>query len=293
MSAPAANGAAPERPPLPSRALGAALGLLRFVAASAELLLGCLWLAGRVAPLQLLGAHFLLGGALLAVTWLLRRRDTGLWVDAAVLLLTGPLGAISMLGQRGAPERNLAAALVVPDAGPAQTRLADALDAEITAGRRRRGDPENRRSMMDRVTAGDLADQQFAIAMLSLKYQPEMHPVLLAALQSPTPAVRVQAAAVFAKLRERFGAEAKRLLADAAPDDPGLRRERAAACRRLAQSPFADGAVATALAERAAALDPTAEADRPAAAPAPAGEPAARRVPGQARWRALAAKAAG
>ena len=37
--------------------------------------------------------------------------------------------------------------------------------------------------------------------------------MLLAALQSPTPAVRVQAAAVFAKLRERFGAETKRLLA--------------------------------------------------------------------------------
>jgi len=288
------NAAAPAPPaPLPvSRGLAAALALFRFGAASFELFLGCLWLAGRVEPLQLLGAHLALAGALLAVAWALRRFDSGLWIDAALLSLTGPLGAVSILWQRGAPERNPAVSTAVRSAealpGPS---LADALDAEILAGRRRRGDPENRLSMMDRLARGDLGDQQFAIAILSLKYQPEMHPVLLSALQSPTPAVRVQAAAVFAKLRERFSAEAKRLLSAQTPDDPGARRDHAAACRALVRSPFADGEVATALARCADALDAFATGGEPVSAAAPA--KASRRVPGEAGWRALAAKAAG
>lgn len=240
-------------------------GLLRFLIASTELWLGCLWLAGRAAPLTLLAAHAAVAGTLLAVAWACRRRDTGLWLDAALILFTGPLGAVSMLWQRGS-RTPVDAAAALRDAQPSRDKSrAEALHADLLAGRRRRGDPGNRLSMMDRVTRGGLADQQFAIAMLSLKYQPEMHPVLLAALQSPAPAVRVQAAAVFAKLRERFGAETKRLLAPdpGAAGDPRQQRERAAACRRLAASPFTDGGVAAALLDRARSL----EAD-PAEAPA-------------------------
>ncbi|MFO1144209.1 MAG: hypothetical protein U1E59_17890 [Amaricoccus sp.] len=242
-------------------------GLLRFLLASTELWLGCVWLAGRAAPTTLLAAHAAVAGTILALAWACRRRETGLWLDAAMILFTGPLGALSMLWQRGSrTPADAAASLRDALASRARSR-AEALHADLLAGRRRRGDPGNRQSMMDRVTRGGLAEQQFAIAMLSLKYQPELHPVLLAALQSPAPAVRVQAAAVFAKLRERFGAESKRLLAAdiGAAADQRQQRERAAACRRLAASPFADGGVAAALLDRARSL----EADPAEAAAAP------------------------
>ncbi len=290
MNAPCASSPTPAGLAPASLGLRAALALLRFGAATFELFLGSLWLAGRVEPLALLAAHAALAGGLLAVAWSLRQRDAGLWVDAALLALTGPLGAIAILWQRGPADHVAARARAAhgsePDTGPT---VADVLDAELLSGRRRRCDPENRLSMMDRVTRGGLADQQFAISMLSLKYRPEMHPVLLAALQSPTPAVRVQAAAVFAKLRERFGAEARRLLAPEAPDgaldgaldDPQARRERAAACRTLARSPFCDGAVAAALDARAAELDGIAPDEAPPLSEPPA-EPLVRRVPGEA-----------
>lgn len=261
----------------PARGLRLFAGLLRFLLASTELWLGCLWLAGRAAPLTLLAAHAAVAGTILAVAWTCRRSDTGLWLDAALILFTGPLGAVSMLWQRGA-RMPADAAAALRDAAPSRAKSrAEALHADLLAGRRRRGDPGNRLSMMDRVTRGGLADQQFAISMLSLKYQPEMHPVLLAALQSPAPAVRVQAAAVFAKLRERFGAEAKRLLAPDSVPDRQQQRERAAACRRLAASPFADGGVAATLLDRARSL----EAD-----PAPAA--AATATPATAEARATA-----
>jgi hypothetical protein len=83
--------------------------------------------------------------------------------------------------------------------------------------------------------------------MISQRYEPEMFSALVSALQSTTPAVRVQAAAVFAKLRERMSSEAKAILstqagllegATVAPGagDPVL----VARCSRLAASGFVD-----------------------------------------------------
>jgi hypothetical protein len=77
-----------------------------------------------------------------------------------------------------------------------------------------------------------------------------MHPALMAALRSTTPAVRVQAAAVFAKLRERFGSEARRLLSEG----PG--GADAAQAGALADSPFLDAATASALRALARAARP-------------------------------------
>jgi hypothetical protein len=95
----------------------------------------------------------------------------------------------------------------------------------------------------------------------------------MAALQSQTSAVRVQAAAVFAKLREQHALEARRLLE--APDSSisdtetfARRSQNLADCREIARSPFLDNAVTQALINRARQLE--AELAPPVSAPEPA-----------------------
>jgi hypothetical protein len=208
-----------------------------------------------VAPAALLLAHAVILALFLSIAWNMRDHPgTGLWADAVLLLLAGPLAAIALVWRRR-PAHNAVTGLVSAGAD-AEVADADRLDAEIVSGRRPRHDPENRASLMDRIQGGDLAEQQAAIAMLALNYRSELHPVLMAGLQSPTPAIRVQSAAAFAKLRERFGADVKRLLAPEPPDDDAAQlRARAAACRELARSPFAEESIGAALRIRATALD--------------------------------------
>ena len=76
-------------------------------------------------------------------------------------------------------------------------------------------------AFLDRLACGTLDQQQGAIAAISRDYHPNMRPALMAALASPVPALRVQAAAVFARLRGTYGERAKALLAceDASAQD--------------------------------------------------------------------------
>jgi hypothetical protein len=254
----------------------ALLRTLRLAVAAAELWIAHAWLGATLAPAALLLAHALVVALFLSIAWSLRDHPgTGLWADAVLLLLAGPLAVIALVWRRR-PAHNAVTGLI--GAGvEAEVADADRLDAEIVAGRRPRHDPENRASLMDRILSGSLAEQQAAIAMLSLNYRAELHPVLMAGLQSPTPAIRVQSAAAFAKLRERFGADVKRLLAPELPGEAAAQlRARAAACRELARSPFAEESVAAALRIRATALDAEIAAVEPPAlgAARPLPEPA-------------------
>lgn len=256
----------------PTWTVRALLRTLRLAVAAAELWIAHAWLGSTTAPAALLLAHAAIVALFLSVAWSMRDHPgTGLWGDAVLLLLAGPLAAIALVWRRR-PAHNAVTGLVAAGAA-AEVADADRLDAAIVAGRRPRRDPENRASLMDRIQHGDLAEQQAAIAMLSLNYRAELHPVLMAGLQSPTPAIRVQSAAAFAKLRERFGAEMKRLLAPELPDDDATElRARAAACRELARSPFAEESVAAALRIRATALDAeVAAVEPPRPAPGVAG----------------------
>jgi hypothetical protein len=241
----------------------------RVVAATAELWFVYAWLFGLVAESMLIVLHFATAIAVACVAILFRRTvRAGLLVDAVLLLLTGPLAAIEML-TRGPLARRPALTLVAD--APEQTTAADALHKAVLADRRPRRDPSGRRSIADRLASGDLEEQQFAIAALLRSYQPEMHPMLMSALQSPTPAIRVQAAAVFAKLRERISAQAKDLLASQ-PLDLSSRLETSTSCRTLARSPFLDCSVADALIAKAAELDEDAADAITDAAPVHAGQ---------------------
>jgi hypothetical protein len=211
-------------------------------------------------------------GAFLGVVWLINRKTAGgLLVDGAMLFLTGPLAAGGMILRRqGRP-----AVLAVERPTLSPVSPAESLYTDIVAGRRPHRDPSNQLSILDRLSSCDLANQQFAVAAISRTYRPEMHPALMAALQSKTPAIRVQAAAVFAKLREQYASEAKHLLELAnynAADVEIFPRQNqiAAACRELARSPFLDDAVTRALIDKArhieAELTPAVSVPVPASA---------------------------
>ncbi len=240
----------------------------RIVAAATELCYVYAWVFGLVAPSMLIFLHFATALAVACVAILFRRAlRASLLVDAVLLLLTGPLAAIEML-TRGPLARRPALTLIA-DASE-KTTAADALHKAVLADRRPRRDPSGRRSIADRLASGDLEEQQFAISALLRSYQPEMHPMLMSALQSPTPAIRVQAAAVFAKLRERISAQAKELLASQ-PMEPSSRLETSTSCRTLARSPFLDSGVTDALLAKAAELDGSAADAIADAALVPAG----------------------
>lgn len=221
------------------RASRLAIGAARFCIVCAEVLIALSWVFGTGSAAQLFAAHAAAASVYGLAAAALRRNVGGRpLVEAAMIGLTGPLGLLTLVLEGGAGGAG------AEDARLAQDDVMDAaerLDAAIRADRRPQRDPAARRSLIQRVESGDLAEQQRAITLISLLYVPGMHPALMAALRSTTPAVRVQAAAVFAKLRERFGSEARRLLSEG----PG--RADAAQADALAASPFVDAATASAL----------------------------------------------
>lgn len=222
---------------------------VRLAAAVTELWLTFAWIAGLLPHVQLLALHVAAVGMFVVAVGLARRDLAGgLLIDGLLLLLTGPLAAVEMLFRW--PRRATFTTVVRPE--PVTPSASEALHADIAADRRVRRDPGGSRGLMERIKSGDLASQQFAIEVIARHYRPDMHPMLLAALSSPVPALRVQAAAVFAQLRERHAAEAKDLLRPKQPPDRAaeIRRE-VTACRNLAQSPFLDEALRAALMARA------------------------------------------
>ena len=229
----------------------------RVAAACAELWRANAWLLGLASPAELVSMHLAIVGAFFGMVWLTHREAAAaLLVDAAMLFLTGPLAAVGMIMRR----RGRPVVLAVARTTTAPVSAAESLYSDIVAGRRPRRDPSNQLSILDRLSSSDLATQQFAVAAISRNYRPEMHAALMAALQSPTPAVRVQAAAVFAKLREHFTSEARRLLQSSASNAADVetlprRSQTAAACRELARSPFLDDAVTRALMDKVRHLE--------------------------------------
>jgi hypothetical protein len=230
---------------------------IRVVVACAELWIAYAWFSELASLTALVSMHLASVAAFFGAVWLTNQTVTGnLLIDGAMLFLTGPLAAVGILLHR--QERPVALSIARRPMAPVSP--AASLYSDIMAGRRPRRDPSNQLSILDRLSSCDLATQQFAVAAISRAYCPEMHPALMAALQSQTPAVRVQAAAVFAKLREQYALEAKRLLEALDPsiadaETFARRSQTVAACREIARSPFLDDAVTQALMNRACHLE--------------------------------------
>lgn len=222
------------------------------------------WLGGTRTLGSALGLHAAAGVGLVLAQALARRsfgaRDLVLVV---ILLLLGPLSGMLVLLRGASAVWTRRDAEEPAKAGSTPGRgSAGAIFAAIRQGRRPAMPPQRIGSLAAMIESSDRDAQNAAIAAISQHYCPDMLPALTAALASEVPAVRVQAAAVFAKYRTEYGAKAAGLLAaggDVAATDAG---ERAAQCRKVAASGFVDGTSAAALAALAGALEATGEAAR-------------------------------
>jgi hypothetical protein len=213
------------------------------------------WIAGTLGTLAAIAIHDVVTIALCA--W--ASRSGKRWsVDplalALLLLLLGPLGGIAVfigdvcttvLGPLAAWfPRMTPSRPPEPVPGPADT-----VYAQIRQGRRPEVAAKAVRCYGTMFSTGTLAEQQAAIAAISRGYKPVMYDALQMALASPVPVVRVQAAAVFAKLRGDFGARAKALLETDA-------RASGTEVLHVAQSGFLDPELADRLTALAGLIEP-------------------------------------
>jgi hypothetical protein len=188
---------------------------------------------------------------------------SGLW--PALSLFVGFACAISATlfvhDRAGGTALAIASLLLGPFAGPVlllsatgtafgPTRRDDGADVpEPTNAERIFGEIAQGRRPLDRVVpvpslgevfvSGSLIDQQTALAAVARQYRPEFRPVLERALASDIPAVRVQAAAILAHLRDSFTSRARAQMADET-DLSGADRD--AEINALSTSGFIDAA---------------------------------------------------
>lgn len=233
--------------------------------AAADLLLIALWLTGGAATFPALGLHLAATVVFMLVSLLLlRRRRATVALLGLIVILLGPPGGLLLF--------------TLEPTGPAAGRDLDSrrdaarrLPPASRARRIYRDIRQNRRPLLDGalpqgfsdvLDAGTMPERYRVISVISRHYQPEMLATLRLALASPAPVLRVQAAAVYAKLRGDFGEEAGRLLSG--PSE-GLSaqgaRARIAALDRVAASGFVDDEVRARLREGAEALRARARED--------------------------------
>lgn len=202
------------------------------------------WLRGQSAMIEVIALHICFALAIGAVAMLVRRGvSQSILVRVIILILFGPLGGPALMiampaASASRPEKAGAApATARPSANPVS---ADDLFDQIMQGRRHPLPQRPFSSFLKTFTAGTFNQQQEAIAAMSRSYHPDMRPALGAALASPIPALRVQAAAVYAKLRSTHEARAKELLVLSKTDDLPSAPDLAADCLTVAESGFVD-----------------------------------------------------
>lgn len=218
---------------------------LAIVMVVVDLVLVARWVAGETTTMLVLLSHAVITLVLCALAWVLQpinRMDTlGAMMTC---LLMGPIGGfILVIVNLGISSRHRV--MAPQTARAAMTSSADNLHAQIDQGRRRRLTGATATSFFSIFCSGSLARQQDAIASISLGYSAEMMPALQQALASDIPAIRVQAAAVFAKLRGEFSERAKAVLQSTALGAPSAALVLEA--HLVARSGFVDDETAAAL----------------------------------------------
>jgi hypothetical protein len=116
---------------------------------------------------------------------------------------------------------------------------AESLYQRLRDGRARLAVPCDLDNFYDVLANGPLRAQQALLGLIGLSYHPEYRPLLDAALRSHEPSIRVHAAAVSVKLRQRFKTElqsANTALADSSRGDEGYAI--AVTLREIARSGF-------------------------------------------------------
>ena len=223
--------------------------------ATTDLVLIRLWVRGELSTPETLAAHVAATAIAVVITLALWRRGRVQAVGSLLIcLLLGPIGGLALLiADLGRGTTRPLVARSKPLTAPPSR--AERLHAEIVQGRRRHARTEPPQPFAEVFASGALARQQEAIAAISLHYRPEMLPALRLALASEKPALRVQAAAVYAKLRGSFGERAKAVCSAAVAKRFSL--ELAVEAETVAASGFVDQSTVAELkahAVRAAAM---------------------------------------
>lgn len=221
------------------------------------------WLQGRIDTTEALIAHAILVSVSVGAVALTRARlDVQLAGCLLMLLVVGPLAGPTALLQRatkpaGCWRSVLDDPSVRADPSERGTSRSEAIFAAIRQGRR--PDPRGTllRPFAEAFADGTLAEQNAAIAAIARGYRAELYPALVTALDARIPAIRVQAAAVYANLRDQFGARARQLVlrCSAPPPDPAAAVALARACREVARSGLLDRSVVEGLEARACAIE--------------------------------------
>ncbi len=219
------------------------------------------WLADRISTPQILLLHVAGALACWCVAALFQRQAMlPLLIEAGLCIFAGPLGGLVLrMTQVGRPVGNAALSLgELPfhaDSDP-PPQLPDVIYDLKQQGRRATLQQSGELHYADILRNGDLTRHNEVIAAISRNYHPEMYPALSFALGSSSPALKVQAAAVYSKLRRTFGESANALLKT---DLNALAPEDAASCHaeilRVAKSGFVDTEKGQALMALAAAIE--------------------------------------
>lgn len=221
-----------------------------------------LWLAHRLSSFDMFAMHMSSAVFFFGVAALLDRKSTmGAVIEAGLCILAGPLGTIVLQltrlgqGQVAAHRDHLNHLDDLQDEASKPVSPSDAIHAMHVQGRRSILRQDDSQSYADMLRNGDLLRHNEVIGAISRNYEPEMYPALSMALGSSSPALKVQAAAVFSKLRRTLGEEANDLLqtdqTQLMPDEALDHHRR---LLRVARSGFVDAGKMQALIARAEAI---------------------------------------
>ncbi|MEQ1653718.1 MAG: hypothetical protein ABL897_14630 [Hyphomicrobium sp.] len=138
-----------------------------------------------------------------------RARDADLTVAALmflVILVAGPAGAFASLAALAFVDHAGAGPHVLDDWYDrlSNARHADAateMTDRVVAGRVLRTDAQSPVNFEDVIASGSLTERQAALGLIARRFHTDFAPALQAALRSEEPVVRVQAAAVVARVR--------------------------------------------------------------------------------------------
>lgn len=199
----------------PGEVIAVALVLL---VAELALILGASAL--RLAEGWLVPGHLIVMAGMVA--WLdhraQQRRDTRLlMVLALATLVAGPIGAaLSLLVLPFATRRSYDSRLLEAWYGrigeAVSVDRASRLSADVATGRTLATDAPAPSAFARVIEQGSLTERQAALGLIARKFHPDYAPTLAAALKSGEPVVRVQAAAVAARVRRDLQARVRELL---------------------------------------------------------------------------------
>jgi len=188
------------------------------VAAGFDLLLWCAVVLGRMGLTSALVVHVGIVGSATLVMWATRSGDRSLaGVGIPCLLIAGPLGGVGAVVMMQIVSRmkdgsHRLASWYEQLSAPANVDAPSELHERLAAGRMARPVAADIKQFVKVMRKGSDREQQIVLGFIGLRFNPDYRHALHLALASPQASIRVQAAAVFTKLRARYKALLKQCL---------------------------------------------------------------------------------